>query len=79
MACITGPGSGHAVGTQTGADLEVVALFALFHDACRRNEFRDPGHGQRGGELARKLRGSHVNLDDERFELLYEACRLHTD
>ncbi|MFN9878378.1 MAG: hypothetical protein ACK557_07855, partial [Planctomycetota bacterium] len=54
-------------------------LFALFHDACRRNEFRDPGHGQRGGELARKLRGSHVHLDDERFELLYEACRLHTD
>ena len=71
--------NGHAVGAQAGADLEVVALFSLFHDACRRNEFRDPGHGQRGGELARKLRGSHVHLDDERFELLYEACRLHTD
>jgi uncharacterized protein len=25
------------------------------------------------------LRGSLVQLDDARFELLYEACRLHTD
>jgi uncharacterized protein len=57
----------------------VVRLFALFHDARRVNEWRDPGHGQRGGELARSLRGSLVQLDDARFELLYEACRLHTD
>ncbi|MEI7686218.1 MAG: hypothetical protein WCL32_14435, partial [Planctomycetota bacterium] len=33
----------------------------------------------RGGELARPLRGSLVHLDDARFELLFEACRLHTD
>jgi uncharacterized protein len=71
--------NGHAVGERMGADLEVVSLFALFHDACRQNECRDPGHGYRGGELARKLRGTHVHLNDERFELLYEACRLHTD
>ncbi|MCE2792454.1 MAG: hypothetical protein ACK493_03915 [Planctomycetota bacterium] len=71
--------NGHVVGEKTGADLEVVSLFALFHDACRRNEYRDPGHGQRGGELAHQLRGKHVHLDDQRFELLYEACRLHTD
>ena len=71
--------NGYAVGKETGADLEVVSLFALFHDACRLNEYRDPGHGHRGGELAKKLRGTHVHLDDGRFELLYEACRLHTD
>ncbi|MBU6367422.1 MAG: hypothetical protein KJT01_14510 [Gemmatimonadetes bacterium] len=63
----------------TGADRDVVTLFALFHDARRVNEDRDPGHGQRGGELARALRGTLVHLDDHRFDLLYEACRLHTD
>jgi uncharacterized protein len=71
--------NGHAVGKQNGADLEVVSLFALFHDACRENEFQDPGHGLRGGRLAKELRGTQVHLDNRRFELLYEACRLHTD
>ena len=63
----------------TGADAEVVALFALFHDSRRVNEYQDEGHGERGGDFARSLRGSLVHLDDDRFELLYEACRLHTD
>lgn len=71
--------NGLRIADATGADREVVALFALFHDSRRINEHRDPGHGQRGGELARSLRGSLVHLDDARFELLYEACRLHTD
>jgi uncharacterized protein len=71
--------NGHAVGKKNGADLEVVSLFALFHDACRENEFHDPGHGLRGGRLAKELRGELVHLDNRRFELLYEACRLHTD
>jgi uncharacterized protein len=62
-----------------GVDLEVVRLFALFHDARRVNQYRDPGHGSRGGEFARTLRGSLIDLDDERFALLHEACRLHTD
>jgi uncharacterized protein len=62
-----------------GADAEVVGLFALFHDSRRVNEYYDHNHGLRGAELARALRGSLVHLDDRRFELLYEACRLHTD
>jgi len=63
----------------TGADREVVTLFALFHDSRRVNQFRDHGHGLRGAELARSLRGNLIHLDDDRFELLFEACRLHTD
>jgi uncharacterized protein len=63
----------------TGADIEVVTLFALFHDSRRFSENRDPGHGLRGGELARSLRGDLVRLDDDRFDVLHEACRLHTD
>lgn len=71
--------NGLRVAERTGADQEVIRLFALFHDSRRINEHRDDGHGLRGGELARSLRGSLVHLDDTRFELLYEACRLHTD
>ena len=71
--------NGLRVAEATGADAEVVQLFALFHDARRLNEGHDPGHGQRGGDFARTLRGTLVRLDDARFDLLYEACRLHTD
>jgi uncharacterized protein len=71
--------NGLRIAETTGADLEVVTLFALFHDSRRVNEDRDDGHGLRGGELARSLRGKLVHLDDDRFDLLFEACRLHTD
>ena len=71
--------NGLRVGEAVGADLEVVTLFALFHDSRRVNEYRDEGHGLRGGDFARTLRGSLVHLDDARFELLHEACRRHTD
>lgn len=63
----------------TGANVEVVALFALFHDARRVNQYRDDGHGLRGAEAARALRGRLPQLADSDFDLLYEACRLHTD
>ncbi len=63
----------------THADPDVLVLFALFHDARRWNENDDPGHGPRGAELARSLRGELFELDDARFELLYEACRVHTN
>jgi uncharacterized protein len=71
--------NGLRIATANGADQEIVTLFALFHDARRVNEDRDDDHGLRGGELARSLRGKLVHLDDDRFELLFEACRLHTD
>ena len=71
--------NGLRVAAVNGANIEVVTLFALFHDSRRINEYVDDGHGRRGGEFARSLRGSLVHLDDARFELLFEACRLHTD
>jgi uncharacterized protein len=71
--------NGLRIASATEADSEVVTLFALFHDSQRVNEDEDVGHGWRGAELARALRGELVFLDDDRFELLYEACRLHTD
>jgi uncharacterized protein len=71
--------NGLRIAEVNGADREVVTLFALFHDSRRINESQDDRHGQRGGDFARSLRGSLIHLDDNRFELLYEACRLHTD
>jgi uncharacterized protein len=71
--------NGLRVAELNGADVDVVTLFAMFHDSRRVNEDRDNGHGLRGAELARSLRGTLVHLDDHRFEKLFEACRLHTD
>jgi len=71
--------NGLRIAEVTGANVEVVTLFALFHDSRRINQGHDPGHGLRGGKYARTLRGKHIHLSDQDFELLYEACRLHTD
>ena len=60
------------------ADEEIVRLFALFHDSCRENEFRDPQHGPRGAQLALEFRAAgHFQLDDARMDLLATACRIH--
>jgi uncharacterized protein len=60
------------------ADEQVVRLFALFHDSCRENEFRDPQHGPRGAQLAIEFRGAgHFHLDDARMLLLVTACEIH--
>ncbi|MFM7076846.1 MAG: hypothetical protein ACKO3G_12375, partial [Planctomycetaceae bacterium] len=68
--------NGLRIAEDNGADREVVTLFALFHDSRRVNEGRDDGHGLRGGELARSLRGKLIHLDDDRFDLLAERQRL---
>jgi uncharacterized protein len=54
----------------TGANVNVVTLFALFHDCRRVNEGWDGDHGLRGAEFAQSLRGTLVNLDDTEFRLL---------
>ncbi len=71
--------NGLRISQVNSADEEIVTLFALFHDSRRVNEHRDNGHGLRGAELARSLRGTLVHLDDTGFEMLFEACERHTD
>ena len=62
----------------TGAKIEVVQLFAVFHDSRRVNEGVDDDHGCRGADLATELR--HLfKLSDDDFALLCEACAFHTD
>jgi uncharacterized protein len=63
----------------TEAKVEVVQLFAVFHDARRINQAVDDGHGQRGADLATELRGRLFELLDDDFALLYHACARHTD
>lgn len=71
--------NGQRLARLTGADVEIVELFAVFHDARRDNESISEGHGMRGAELAASLRGELFELDGGRFDLLHQACALHTD
>lgn len=62
----------------TGADREIVALFAVLHDSRRWDEGTDSAHGQRAADFAYTLRGDLLQLSEPRFELLYRACAGHT-
>lgn len=70
--------NGRRLCEETRASMEVVSLFAVFHDSRRVNESTDPEHGQRGADFAAELRGSMFDLDDHDFNLLYRACAGHT-
>ena len=71
--------NGLKLAESTGANAQVVTLFALFHDSRRENDGWDPGHGLRGAELARQLRGQYFDLPDADFETLFRACERHTE
>jgi uncharacterized protein len=71
--------NGLRLAEETGAKVEVVQLFAVFHDSRRVNEDFDLMHGQRGAELGAKFRGRLFDLPDDEFRLPYEACAGHTD
>lgn len=71
--------NGMMIAADSGAKIEVVELFAFFHDSQRVNDGYDKDHGLRGAQYARLLRGDYFELSDEDFEVLYEACRDHTD
>lgn len=70
--------NGRRIAGPSGADLAVVELFALFHDARRSSEGEDPEHGPRGAELARALRSLLPLVTDTQLEQLCVACEQHT-
>jgi len=70
--------NGIYIGQQVDADLDVIKMFALFHDSRRKNDSIDPGHGKRGGEYAKSIRNKLFEISDEQFDCFYNACRLHT-
>ena len=76
-----GPGfskTGFGLAEETGANIEVVQLFAILHDSQRVNEGGDPDHGPRAAAFALDLRGLLFDLPDHEFRLLHRACAGHT-
>ncbi len=71
--------NGLLLASRTKADVDVVRLFAIFHDCRRMDDRHDINHGPRGAEFAKLCREKKLfELEDERFEKLYKACELHT-
>jgi len=63
---------------ESGGDLLVVRLFAVFHDVCRLSDSIDDQHGARGAELAAHWRDCYFALSDAQFSALHYACTWHT-
>lgn len=64
---------------RTGADRDVVRLFAMFHDVARENQGSDPLHGLRAADWINTLRPQLSSLSDEQFELLQLAIAFHSN
>jgi uncharacterized protein len=60
----------------SGADPELVFLFALLHDCKRLNEWGDKDHGKRAADWAKQLT---LGLDKRRMGTLQEALVWHDD
>lgn len=69
-------------GMEPSADLNVIALYALFHDSMRLNEGVDSGHGLRGYRLWERisqLRDLDQFITPRQHELFFEACAEHSE
>jgi uncharacterized protein len=71
--------NGERLTEETGADLEIVRLFAVLHDSQRLNEYHDPDHGPRAGHFALTVLGDRLGLSASRLAILIRACAGHTD
>jgi uncharacterized protein len=71
--------NGLMLAQETGADETIMKLFSVFRDCRRENEQRDDGHGRRGAELAKSMKGIYFDLPAHSFRMLLKACRYHTD
>jgi len=71
--------NGLLIAKRSGAVVDVVRLFAVFHDSRREHDDWDVTHGARGVEYAKSLRGKIFDISDEHFGFLCSACTGHTD
>jgi uncharacterized protein len=71
--------NGLRLAERTGADHEIVAMFAYLHDAKRQNDGWDLDHGRRSAEFVQCLQGSLLALSPKQLELLVYACACHSD
>ena len=70
---------GLTIAERTQASARVVELFAFLHDARRRDEWLDPGHGIRSARLVQELGARTLRISTEEEELLAYACQYHSD
>ena len=70
---------GKKLAESTAANVRVVEAFAFLHDSRRRSDGRDPDHGSRAAELARKINDEFLQLSHDELELLAEACIGHSN
>jgi uncharacterized protein len=70
--------NGLRLAEESGADVEIIQLFAVLHDCRRMNEGTDPNHGPRAAAYAAELQGALFHLRDPQFRLLRRACAGHT-
>ena len=71
--------NGLLLATETGADIVVVRLFALFHDSKRADDGYDEEHGPRGAAFAKACFKEHrLGITRKQFDKLYHACKFHT-
>lgn len=64
---------------EPSADLEVIGMYAMFHDSMRVNDGDDPDHGVRGYKLWERnhqIHGHDVLLRRQK-EIFFEACAEH--
>lgn len=71
--------NGLRLAEKTGADPEVLELFAYLHDSKRLSDGWDVEHGRRAGHFVESLEGSLLALGEEKLEMLVYACTHHSD
>ena len=71
--------NGLRLAAQTGADVEIVELFAYLHDSKREHDGWDREHGLRAAAFSSSLNGSLLTLPAARLKLLACAIARHTD
>lgn len=71
--------NGRELAASTGANIEVVRLFAFLHDSCRQDEDEDYHHGPRAAKWIRDwMQPENYGLTQDDFELLIFAIAKHT-
>ena len=71
--------NGLRLAERTGANTQVVELFAFLHDSRRLNNDSDYDHGNRAAKFAQALAGSVFGLPPSDLEDLLTACRGHSE
>ena len=71
--------NGLEISKQSGADMHVVRLFALLHDSCRENDWKDPEHGYRAADLSVELLDKYFTATEDQMILLIESLCGHSE